>query len=413
MLLLEHHGLTDPGKVRKNNEDSLLVGEGRDETLFVVADGIGGFEAGEVASSIAVETLKELRPRESFDDSIQEANRRILSAARDDDKLSGMGTTVVAIRFGGTEEEPAAEIAHVGDSRAYLLRDGDLKPLTEDHSLVAELVRSGDLTRAQAAEHPQKNLITRALGADEDVEVDTTRIPVEKGDRILLCSDGLSDMVSESRISQVLSEPSQDPEAPARQLLSEALEAGGTDNITLVLVDVKKQERPRPSRRQRRSSRNLLDEESGGTREMQAISPTTLPDASTKSTGLRNRRRDRTRSSFRRRSMRARNKRRRGRLYPRILMGIIRLAAVVIVVVVLVTPFYLWGSSRYYLDFDDGEVVAYRGLPYEVLGTQLNEEWRSTGIEKQEVKTPYQQRIEENQLLDQDEVDEILQNLRS
>lgn len=413
MLFLEHYGLTDAGKVRQNNEDSLLVGEGQDTSLFVVADGIGGFEAGEVASSIAVETLKELGSGDSFDDFIQEANRRILSAARDDDKLSGMGTTVVAIRFGGTEEEPAAEIAHVGDSRAYLLRDGDLKPLTEDHSLVAELVRSGDLTRAQAAEHPQKNLITRALGADEDVEVDTTRIPVEKGDRILLCSDGLSDMVSESRISQVLSEPSQDPEAPARQLLSEALEAGGTDNITLVLVDVKKQERPRPSRRQRRSSRNLLDEESGGTREMQAISPTTLPDASNKSTGSRNRRRDRTRSSFRRRSMRARNKRRRGRLYPRILMGIIRLAAVVIVVVVLVTPFYLWGSSRYYLDFDDGEVVAYRGLPYEVLGTQLNEEWRSTGIEKQEVKTPYQQRIEENQLLDQDEVDEILQNLRS
>ena len=103
--------------MRQNNEDSLLVGEGRDTSLFVVADGIGGFEAGEVASSIAVETLKELGPEESFDDTIQEANRRILSAARDNDKLSGMGTTVVAIRFGGTDEEPAAEIAHVGDSR--------------------------------------------------------------------------------------------------------------------------------------------------------------------------------------------------------------------------------------------------------------------------------------------------------
>jgi protein phosphatase len=413
MLFLEHYGITDAGKVRQNNEDSLLVGEGQDTSLFVVADGIGGFEAGEVASSIAVETLKELGPGESFDDTIQEANRRILSAARDDDKFSGMGTTVVAIRFGGTDEEPAAEIAHVGDSRAYLLRDGELQPLTEDHSLVAELVRSGDLTRAQAAEHPQKNLITRALGADEDVDVDTTRIPVEKGDRILLCSDGLSDMVPEDRISEVLSEPSQDPETPARQLLTEALEAGGTDNITLVLVDVKQQERPRPSRRQARSSRNLLDEESGGTREMQAISPTALPDASTASTEPRNRRRDRTRSSFRRRSMRARNKRRRGRLYPRILMGLVRLAAVVVVVMLLITPFYLWGASQYYLDFNDGEVVAYRGLPYEVLGTPLNEEWRRTSIERSEVKTPYQPRIEENQLLDQDEVEEILQNLRS
>ncbi|MGB3633355.1 MAG: Stp1/IreP family PP2C-type Ser/Thr phosphatase [Rubrobacteraceae bacterium] len=418
MLFLEHYGLSDAGKVRQNNEDSLLVGEGRDTSLFVVADGIGGFEAGEVASSIAVETLRDLGPGDSFDDTIQEANHRILSAARDDDKLSGMGTTVVAIRFAGTDDHPAAEVAHVGDSRAYLLRNGELKPLTEDHSLVAELVRSGDLTRAQAAEHPQKNLITRALGAEDSVEVDTTRLPVEQGDRILLCSDGLTDMVPEDRISEILSEPSQDPEAPSRQLLSEALEAGGTDNITLVLVDVKKQERSRAERRRERSSRssrNLLDEASSGTQEMQAIDPNALTESSTSTTSdePRSRRRDRTRSSFRRRSMRARNKRRRGRLYPRIIMGFVRLAAVIIVIVLLITPFYLWGSSRYYLDFESSEVVAYRGLPYEVLGVPLNEEWDRSGIERSEVKTPYQQRIEENQLLDQGEVEEILQDLRN
>ncbi len=410
MLFLEHYGLTDAGKVRQNNEDSLLVGEGRDTSLFAVADGIGGFEAGEVASSIAVETLKELGPEEPFDDAIQKANRRILSAARGDDRFSGMGTTVVAIRFSGTDEEPVAEIAHVGDSRAYLLRNGVLKPLTEDHSLVAELVRSGDLTRAQAAEHPQKNLITRALGAEEDVEVDTTRMPVEAGDRILLCSDGLTDMVPEDRVSEVLSEPSPDPETPVRRLLSEALEAGGTDNITVVLVDVKKQQRRRETRRARRSARNLLDDQSSGTREMQAISPAVASEAEVRP---RSRRRDRTRSSFRRRAMRARNKRRRGRLYPRILMGLVQLIAVVVVVAALITPFYLWGGSRYYLDFDEGEVVAYRGLPYEVLGVQLNEEWRRTSIERSEVKDPYQQRIEEHQLLDQDEVEEILRGLRS
>lgn len=410
MLFLEHYGLTDAGKVRKNNEDSLLVGEGQDTSLFVVADGIGGFEAGEVASSIAVETLKELPSGGSFDDTIQEANRRILSAARDDEKLSGMGTTVVAIRFAGTEEEPTAEIAHVGDSRAYLMRDGELKPLTEDHSLVAELVRSGDLTRAQAAEHPQKNLITRALGAEEELEVDTAGISVVTGDRILLCSDGLTDMVSEGRLSEVLSEASQDLETSSRLLLSEALEAGGTDNITLVLVDVKKQERSRAARRRSRSSRNLLDEESGGTREMQAISPSVLSGSAT-TDEPRNRRRDRTRSSFRRRAMRARNKRRRGRLYPRILMGLIRVAAAVIVILLLVTPFYLWGGSRYYLDFEGGEVVAYRGLPYEVLGVRLNEEWDRTGIERSAVKTPYQSRIEENQLLNKSEVEEITREL--
>ncbi|HEV8224325.1 MAG TPA: protein phosphatase 2C domain-containing protein, partial [Rubrobacteraceae bacterium] len=173
MLYLEPFGATHAGKVRANNEDALLVGEGRDETLFVVADGIGGFEAGEVASRIAVEVLKELEPGASFEAAISEANRRILVAGRGDERLSGMGTTVVAVRFGGTRDEPTAQIAHVGDSRAYLLRGGSLRPVTEDHSLVAELVRSGDLTRDQAAEHPQKNLITRALGADEEVEVDT------------------------------------------------------------------------------------------------------------------------------------------------------------------------------------------------------------------------------------------------
>ena len=236
MLLLEPFGVTDAGKVRRNNEDSLLVGEGKDETLFAVADGIGGFEAGEVASRIAIEVLGELEAGSSFEEAIGEANRRILAAGRGDERLSGMGTTVVAVRFGGTHAEPVAEVAHVGDSRAYLLRSGDLSPVTEDHSLVAELVRSGDLTRAQAAEHPQKNLITRALGAEGDVEVDTAVVPVEAGDRFLLCSDGLTDMVPEDRVLGILTESPGDPERAARRLLSAALDAGGTDNVSSGVV---------------------------------------------------------------------------------------------------------------------------------------------------------------------------------
>ncbi|MBA3389624.1 MAG: serine/threonine-protein phosphatase, partial [Rubrobacter sp.] len=220
MLYLDHFGLTDAGKVRRNNEDSLLLGDGADETLFVVADGIGGFEAGEVASSMTVDLLRALEPGEPFEAAIREANRRILTAARDDDKLSGMGTTVVALRFSGSKNEPRAEISHVGDSRAYLLRGSELSPLTEDHSLVAELVRSGDLTRAQAAEHPQKNLITRALGADAEVEADNMVLPVGAGDRILLCSDGLSDMVREDRIREILKEHPGEPETPARGLIA-------------------------------------------------------------------------------------------------------------------------------------------------------------------------------------------------
>src|SRR3712207_529471 len=264
MLLLEPFGLSDAGKVRRNNEDSLLVGEGKDETLFAVADGIGGFEAGEVASRIAIEVLGELEPGSPFEEAIGEANRRILAAGRGDERLSGMGTTVVAVRFGGTHEEPVAEVAHVGDSRAYLLRGGELSPVTEDHSLVAELVRSGDLTRAQAAEHPQKNLITRALGSEDGVEVDTAVLAVEAGDRFLLCSDGLTDMVPEDRISGILTESPNDSERAARRLLSAALEAGGTDNVTVVVMDVK--EHAEPPR-----------EERSGTREMPAVAPPASP----------------------------------------------------------------------------------------------------------------------------------------
>lgn len=239
MLSLDHFGLTDAGKVRQNNEDALLSGGGRDPALFAVADGIGGFEAGEVASSVVIESLQELEPGGSLESAIREANRLIYSAARDDEKLSGMGTTVVAVRLRETGGEVEAEVSHVGDSRAYLLRDGEMAPLTEDHSLVAELVRSGSLTRAQASEHPQKNLITRALGAEWEVEVDSSRYRLQGGDRLVLCSDGLPDMVPETRISELVSgESAGGAENSARRLVSAALAAGGSDNVTVVVVDL-------------------------------------------------------------------------------------------------------------------------------------------------------------------------------
>ena len=391
MLFLEPFGTTDAGKVRANNEDTLLVGDGKDETLFAVADGIGGFEAGEVASRIAVDVLKELEPGDSFEAAIREANRRILAVGRGDERLSGMGTTIVAVRFGGTREEPVAQVAHVGDSRAYLLRGGEMNPLTEDHSLVAELVRSGDLTRDQAAEHPQKNLITRALGADEEVEVDTMVLPVEAGDRLLLCSDGLSDMVPETRIGEILADSPGDPEAPARNLVSAALEAGGSDNVTVIVVDVK-QETPRE------------EEHSVDTREMPAVSrsgegaPAQPPQGGE--------RQGEATGSVSRRPKAARGKRRRGR-FGKFVRG---LAAVLIVVIAL-TPAYLWGSSRYFLGLDDGEVVAYQGLPYAPLGVELNQEWRRTGVHASEVKTPYRGPIEDHKLYTQAEIEPVLQDL--
>ena len=396
MLFLEPFGATDAGKVRANNEDALLVGEGRDETLFVVADGIGGFEAGEVASRIAVDVLRELEPGASFEAAIREANRRILAVGRGDERLSGMGTTIVATRFGGTREEPLAEIAHVGDSRAYLLRGGSLQPLTEDHSLVAELVRSGDLTRDQAAEHPQKNLITRALGAEEEVEVDTMVLPVEAGDRLLLCSDGLTDMVPEANIGEILADSPDDPEKPARTLVSAALDAGGSDNVTVVVVDVK-QEAPR-------------EERSGDTHEMPAIARSgdggeaparpaaQRPPREQPQPSVGSRAPGRPKAAVRKRK--------------RVGLGwFVRGLAAVLVVIIALTPVYLWGSSRYFLGLDGGEVVAYRGLPYAPLGVELNEEWRRTGVEGSEVKTPYRGPIEDHKLYTQDEIEPVLRDL--
>jgi serine/threonine protein phosphatase PrpC len=401
LLELQPFGATDPGKVRQNNEDALLVGDGGDETLFVVADGVGGFEAGEVASSIAIDVLRGLGPDDSFEGAIEEANRRILAAGRGDDRLSGMSTTVVATRFGGTRREPVVEIAHVGDSRAYLFRNGELDPVTEDHSLVAELVRSGDLTREQAFEHPQKNLITRALGTEDGVTVDTAVLPVEVGDRFVLCSDGLTDMVREEGLGEILARHPEDPEGAVRDLLSAALEAGGNDNITVVVIDVKERQEEEP---RAAGGGAEAEDRSGGTTEMPSLGvPPGTPrertggGARTPSAGARQRR---TRAP-------KRPKRRSGGA-ARFLSALVRGLAVVLVVLLALVPAYLWGSSRYYFAFEEGEVVAYRGLPYAPLGVELNQEWRKPGLTESEIKEPYEQPIETHKLYTRGDAEKVL-----
>lgn len=401
MIFLEHFGITDAGKVRQNNEDSLLLGEGRDPTLFAVADGIGGFEAGEVASSIAIEVLKGMGPDESFDSAIQEANRRILAAAREDERRQGMGTTVVAMRFSGSQEQPEAEIAHVGDSRAYLLRDGNLRPLTEDHSLVAELVKSGDLTRDEAAEHPQKNLITRALGAEEEVEVDISTLPVAAGDTILLCSDGLSDMVSEEEIQRILTESSDDLEKAGRRLVSAALEAGGTDNVTVVVASVREQEEA-PADPPRRAE---------DTTEFGPIVPAADHGGRSSNRKVSTATRD-PQKARRARSEARRRRRKRARRVGQALAALVRGLAALVVVAALLSPIYIWGNSRYYLSFQNGEIIVHQGLPYTVGGVKLNKVSERTGLKKSQVKGPYRNQIQKHRLYTKDEVTKILRDLR-
>ncbi|HYM64143.1 MAG TPA: Stp1/IreP family PP2C-type Ser/Thr phosphatase, partial [Gaiellaceae bacterium] len=224
--------LTDPGRKRRRNEDSFVA----DPPLFVVADGMGGAQAGEVASRLAAATFREfheadkLGPEQRLEAIIQEANRRIFERARSDTQATGMGTTVTASLVG----EERLSIGHVGDSRAYRIRGGALEQLTEDHSLVADLVRSGRLSPEEAEMHPQRSVITRALGTDPEVDVDTFTIEVETGDVFLLCSDGLTTMVEDDRILAVVRD-AKSLEDAARSLVKEANRQGGEDNVTVVL----------------------------------------------------------------------------------------------------------------------------------------------------------------------------------
>jgi serine/threonine protein phosphatase PrpC len=225
-------GFTDPGRKRRRNEDSFVI----DPPLFAVADGMGGAQAGEVASRLAAAAFREfhdadrLEPEERVAAIIQEANRRIYERAEGDAQVSGMGTTITAALV--TDE--GLVIGHVGDSRAYRLRGGAFEQLTDDHSLVADLVRSGRLTPEEADTHPQRSVITRALGTDPEVDVDTFAVGVEEGDLFLLCSDGLTTMVGDDDIRELLG-GGRDLEQAGKGLVKAANRAGGEDNITVVL----------------------------------------------------------------------------------------------------------------------------------------------------------------------------------
>src|SRR5215212_4662996 len=251
-VLLEYSGCTNVGMSRPNNEDALLAGTGRDERLFAVADGMGGHEAGEVASFLAVATLQRLWPDGSLVGAIRRADQTIF-ACRDDGEFAGMGTTVVALRFRedsshnrDAERGLEAEVAHAGDSRAYLLRTGQLRRLTEDHSVAAELVRSGVTASTRVAIHPFGNALTRSLGTGT-ASVESKTFEAWPGDRVLLCSDGLSDVIAEKEIARVLERFPGDPEKAAHGLVTAALEAGGPDNVTVVVVDLKDREPASPS----------------------------------------------------------------------------------------------------------------------------------------------------------------------
>lgn len=226
---------THKGRVRTNNEDSVFpesAGSTDDSVVLVLADGMGGHVAGEVASSTAIESA--MATDGSVEDRVKAANRAILGKVAGDPRLAGMGTTITML-----ELRPGGEgtFGHVGDSRAYLFRAGKLEQVTVDHTIVTEYLRAGKITPEQAVDHPQRNMITRALGLVPDIEVDVFDMAFRHGDRVLLCSDGLSDMIPDAQIADAL-ESRQTAEEAVWELVERANKAGGHDNVTALVVDI-------------------------------------------------------------------------------------------------------------------------------------------------------------------------------
>jgi len=235
MIAWRHAAASDVGLLREGNEDAAFAGT----RLLAVADGMGGHAAGEVASAAVIAALEQLEelgvnagdPQEALREAVQEANASLRDMVAADNELQGMGTTVTAVLTDGAY----TWLAHVGDSRAYLLRGGELRQLTRDHTFVQQLVDEGRISAEDASTHPQRNYITRALDGRDGVELDLDRLDLQPGDRLLLCSDGLSGVVSDDSIADVLSGST--PEQAVQRLVDLALRGGGPDNITCIVAD--------------------------------------------------------------------------------------------------------------------------------------------------------------------------------
>jgi PPM family protein phosphatase len=425
LRIAEQWHASDLGRQRQGNEDNYFVRA----PLFVVADGMGGAQAGEVASEMAVESfgqgLPQGTPAEGLVHVIEGANRRIHERSRSDAQRAGMGTTVTAAYVG----ESDVTVAHVGDSRAYLLREGDLIRLTRDHSLVGELVARGKLTEEQAEQHPQRSVITRALGPEPDVQVDVRVYQARAGDTFLLCSDGLTSMVPEGRVKPIVA--SADSLANAgRELIAAANAAGGRDNITVVLF-------------------RLEDVGGDGARSAAAAAPAADPGETTEydtweGEALGGPRQgvsrpsaqvsDETEAEYRRTgtialsavrpraepieepatdagqpppSPPAPRKRRRRRV-PR---GLI--ALVIIVAMILVAG---WTASRavYFVGVEEpaNVVTIYRGLPYELpFGVELYESYYPSGVTLQSVPERRREAFTDHQLRSKDDAENLVREL--
>jgi PPM family protein phosphatase len=406
---------TDTGRQRRDNEDNAFARA----PLFVVADGMGGAQAGEVASAIAVEAFEQGlpdsgSPEERLADRVREANRRIFERAQADHERAGMGTTLTAAYL----DDAALAIAHVGDSRAYLFRNGSLERLTEDHSLVEELVRQEKLTPEQAAEHPQRSIITRALGPEASVLVDTWTYPVRAGDVLLLCSDGLTTMVSEERVAQILA-ASSSLAAAADALIDAANRAGGRDNITVVLFRLEEagadaltdqptivgEQTPVASEPPASPPAGAGEESAAAVRapiaaeappKVRRLSP--IPATAARSRGAARRNGARTAS---------------GRRMPRVVKVLAALFAIVVVLFLIGAGGYLASRQLYFIGTNpQGIVTIYRGLPYSLpAGIRLYETYYTSGVPASVVPADRRSDLFNNHLRSQSDATSVVMDL--
>jgi PPM family protein phosphatase len=378
---------SDPGRQRTANEDSFVARA----PLFAVADGMGGAQAGEVASRIAADSFEPAQrgdqPAEAWLRAIAEAaNDRIHNLSQEDSSVSGMGTTLTAAML----EDDEVTFAHVGDSRAYLYRDGELKMLTSDHSLVEELRRQGRLTDEQAEGHPQRSIITRALGPESEVEVDTMTQSARPGDIYLLCSDGLTTMVREERIAEILKEVT-DLDTAVAQLVREANEAGGRDNITVVAF-------------------RLEEAEEGAALEEATLIGPSAEEAGLTAAGVGaaadTRESAPVRAPARQRA--AAPARRRGKTALKVLAALLVVAAI--------GAAALYGARQvYFLGTDEGGRVAlYRGLPYDLpFDIELYSEVYSAPVTLASVPEDRRDSVTEHELRSRDDAVSLLTDIEA
>jgi PPM family protein phosphatase len=417
--IIEQAGRTDVGRQRSANEDSLVVRP----PLFAVADGMGGAKAGEVASAIAVEAVERAGEsdepvEEQLADIVREANRRIYELAAADDSRRGMGTTLTLAKLHGDE----VSLAHVGDSRAYRLREGELTQVTRDHSLVAELERTGQITPEAAEHHPQRSIITRALGPEPDVEVDTYTLTGREGDLFLICSDGLTGMISDAEVAAILRSSSSLEEA-AEALVRSANQSGGKDNITVILFRLGEDEGATAPGATVPRQVVTGDEDTivGGltAADVQAAddAPSREPAAGESVATLADPPVDATvvRPVPARASgppppasapAPARQRRRRGRF-------VLRAALALLLVAAVLGGLYALGRQVYFVGTNDaGLVTVYQGLPYELpLGIDLYEEDYASGMPARAIPARRRERVLDHEWRSRDDAVDLVRAL--